>query len=115
MINFIFGNEMKNRYILICLLSPPAISNTHDFEFDRASGAFCLLRPKVKIVLQCGNLFSPVTLSKLPSSFLEQLMPRKMLITAGNCSLDLDNEYWGCSVQDGDDDPVDVDRMEHIE
>jgi len=92
------------------------ISDTHNFEFDSASGgAFSLPLPKVDVVLHCGDLtnvggsFSFKNVLKM----LGAIEAEKKLVIAGNHDLDLDKEYWRSSLQEGDD-PEEV-KKEHLE
>jgi Icc-related predicted phosphoesterase len=91
------------------------ISDTHNFEFDNASGTFSLPLPKVDVVLHCGDLTN-IGGSSSFKNVLKMLGPidaEKKLVIAGNHDLDLDKEHWRNSLQEGDD-PEEVEK-EHIE
>jgi Icc-related predicted phosphoesterase len=92
------------------------ISDTHNFEFDSASGgAFSLPLPKVDVVLHCGDLTNVGGSSSFKNvlKMLGAIDAEKKLVIAGNHDLDLDKEYWRSSLQEGDD-PEKVEK-EHLE
>jgi hypothetical protein len=92
------------------------ISDTHNFEFDSASGgAFSLPLPKVDVVLHCGDLTNVGGSSSFKNvlKMLGAIEAEKKLVIAGNHDLDLDKEYWRSSLQEGDD-PEEI-KKEHLE
>jgi hypothetical protein len=92
------------------------ISDTHNFEFDSASGgAFSLPLPKVDVVLHCGDLTNVGGSSSFKNvlKMLGAIDAEKKLVIAGNHDLDLDKEYGRNSLQEGDD-PEEV-KKEHLE
>jgi Icc-related predicted phosphoesterase len=92
------------------------ISDTHNFQFNNASGgAFSLPLPKVDVVLHCGDLTNVGGSSSFKNvlKMLGSINAEKKLVIAGNHDLDLDKEYWRSSLQEGDD-PEEVEK-EHLE
>lgn len=93
----------------------PVISDTHDFDFNSTTGAFCLPIKKVDVVTHCGDLTNVGGSSAFKNvlKMLDAIDAEEKLVIAGNHDLDLDEEYWQSSLQDGDD-PEGV-KNEHLE
>jgi hypothetical protein len=91
------------------------ISDTHNFEFENASGAFSLPLPKADVVLHCSDLTNVGGSSSFKNvlKMLGSIDAEKKLVIAGNHDLDLDKKYWQNTLQEGDD-PEEV-EMEHLE
>lgn len=81
------------------------LSDTHNFEFDDATGAFRQPVPKTEVLLHCGDLTMCGGLSAYKKSLkmLGSIDAESKIVIAGNHDLSLDGEYWQANLEDDDD------------